>query len=46
MSVGEISSLRFRRTTTLIIVILLCGGDKVSQRQDTEHAKRLAQLWR
>lgn len=28
-----------------VLVILLCGGDKSSQRSDIETAKRLAQQW-
>ena len=28
------------------VVVLLCGGEKSSQRRDIEHAKRLAKGWR
>lgn len=28
------------------LIVLLCGGDKSSQRHDIEHAKRVATEWR
>ena len=28
------------------LIVLLCGGDKDSQRRDTERAKRMATEWR
>ncbi|MTJ06093.1 MAG: type II toxin-antitoxin system RelE/ParE family toxin [Sediminimonas qiaohouensis] len=28
------------------VVVLLCGGNKSSQRRDIEQAKRLAELWK
>ena len=30
----------------LIVIVLLCGGDKSSQQQDIETAKSLAALWK
>ena len=37
--------LYFIRSGTEVIV-LLCGGDKASQRRDIERAKRMSQEWR
>lgn len=43
--VGEgMSEMRITRGAELIV--LLCGGDKDSQRRDIERAKRMAKEWR
>lgn len=29
-----------------LLIVMLCGGDKSSQRRDIEHARQLAEEWR